>query len=150
MTSKYTWLRRLSLFAVVALLVAACGGAESADTTEAIEETPTTEAETPETTEAMDDETTTSAEEPTETTEAPSTGDAVTIAAAESITATFLPKCTNIPVFPQANEGAIEAAAATYADIENRQLIQTVVDLIRANYRVMIDELVRRGKLGKA
>ena len=35
---------------------------------------------------------------------------AVTIEGAGAISSVFLPKCTNIPVFPQANEGAMEAA----------------------------------------
>jgi rhamnose transport system substrate-binding protein len=38
------------------------------------------------------------------------------ITAADSITATFLPKCTNIAVFPQANSGAEEAAAELGSD----------------------------------
>jgi rhamnose transport system substrate-binding protein len=37
-------------------------------------------------------------------------GDAVVIKSADSITSMLLPKCTNIPVFPQANTGAEEAA----------------------------------------
>jgi rhamnose transport system substrate-binding protein len=56
---------------------------------------------------SSDDTTTTTAAQTTT-----SSGTAVvSIEGAGSITATFLPKCTNIAVFPQANSGAEEAAA---------------------------------------
>ena len=104
---KQPWIKLLTLLATLSLLAAACGS--SAD-----EATDTTEDTAADTTEAMDDTT----EETTDTTEAmeeetddsAASGDAVTITGTESITSTFLPKCTNIPVFPQANDGAAEAA----------------------------------------
>jgi rhamnose transport system substrate-binding protein len=77
-------------------------------TAAAAEETTTTAAE--------EETTTTAAEEEPTTTEGEPTGEAVTIESAGSITATFLPKCTNIPVFPQANEGAEEAASELGSD----------------------------------
>jgi len=88
--------RTRSLVAIVfalALLAAACSSSDSADTTAA-----------PDTTAAS---ATTAAPD---TTVAPS-GDAVVINSAESMASMLLPKCTNIPVFPQANTGAEEAAA---------------------------------------
>ena len=97
-------MRWLAPFAAMALVVAACGDGEGGDdttTTAAAEETTTTAAPEATTTEPMDDTTTTGASG-----EGP-----VAIESAESISATFLPKCTNIAVFPQANEGAEEAAA---------------------------------------
>jgi rhamnose transport system substrate-binding protein len=94
---------------VVALIIAACGG-DSGDTTTAAGEATTTAAET--TTTAA--ETTTSAA--SETTTSAAAGEAVEITGAGAITATFLPKCTNIAVFPQANSGAEEAAAELGSD----------------------------------
>ena len=98
-------MRFLAPLAAMLLVVAACGGG-TADTTTATtaDETTTTAAET----------TTTEAEETT-TTEATTEGPVV-IESAGSITATFLPKCTNIAVFPQANEGAEEAAGELGSD----------------------------------
>lgn len=77
----------LALLAVLAMVAAACGS--SASTTTTAQQTTTTEAMT--------------------TTTAAQSGP-VAIASAGSITAIFLPKCTNIAVFPQANSGAEEAA----------------------------------------
>jgi len=93
--------RKTKLFAVLfafALVVAACGGDDdAADTTAA-----------PDTTAAA------------ETTAAPDTtaagGGTVEITGAGSISGVFLPKCTNIAVFPQANSGAEEAAAELGSD----------------------------------
>ena len=102
--------RRMGLLAAILLIVAACGG-DTADTTTAATtattaaETTTTEAET----------TTTEAEESTTTTEAAAEGP-VAIESAGSISAIFLPKCTNIAVFPQANQGAEEAAGELGSD----------------------------------
>ena len=102
--------RRMGLLAAMLLIVAACGG-DTADTTTAATtattaaETTTTEAET----------TTTEAEESTTTTEAAAEGP-VAIESAGSISAIFLPKCTNIAVFPQANQGAEEAAGELGSD----------------------------------
>jgi rhamnose transport system substrate-binding protein len=101
-------MRPLALLAALALVVAACGDGEGGDDTTTTAEADVTTTTAPETTttEQMDDTTTTegSAEGPVE------------IASAGSITATFLPKCTNIAVFPQANEGAEEAAAELGSD----------------------------------
>jgi rhamnose transport system substrate-binding protein len=88
----------------LALVVAACGS-EGGDTT-------TTAAAGETTTTAAPAATTTSAAAASTTT----TGGAVEITGAGAITATFLPKCTNIAVFPQANEGAMEAAAELGSD----------------------------------
>ena len=110
--------RRMRLWAPLAalmLVMAACGG-DAADTTGETTSpatTATTAAET--TTTAAETTTTTEAEESTTTTEAASEGPVV-IESAGAITATFLPKCTNIAVFPQANEGAEEAAAELGSD----------------------------------
>ena len=101
--------RVLGPLVVVALVVAACGG-DTADTTTTAGEATTTAAET--TTTAA--ETTTSAA--AETTTSAAAAEAVEITAGDSITATFLPKCTNIAVFPQANSGAEEAAAELGSD----------------------------------
>jgi rhamnose transport system substrate-binding protein len=90
---------------VLALVIAACGG-DTDDTTTTAGEATTTAAEATTTVAA---ETTTSAGDTT--TSAAAAGEAVEITAGDSITATFLPKCTNIAVFPQANSGAEEAAA---------------------------------------
>lgn len=100
--------RLLAVLAALALVVAACGDGEGGDTTTATgaDETTTTAAPDTTTTEQMDDTTTTEG-----TAEGP-----VEIVSAGSITATFLPKCTNIAVFPQANEGAEEAAAELGSD----------------------------------
>ncbi len=95
--------RALGRLLVLALVVAACGG-DTGDTTTTAGE-PTTPAGEPTTTVG---ESTTTAGEAT-TTEAPA-GEAVVIEGAGPISATFLPKCTNIAVFPQANSGAEEAA----------------------------------------
>ena len=106
-------LRFLAPLAAMLVVVAACGGG-TADTTTATTaaETTTTAAET--TTTAAAETTTTEAEDTT-TTEATG-GEAVVIESAGSISATFLPKCTNIAVFPQANEGAEEAAGELGSD----------------------------------
>lgn len=98
-------MRALGPLAALALVVAACGGATGDTTTTAAAETTTTVGET----------TTTTAAEETTTTEGTSEGPVV-IETAGSITATFLPKCTNIAVFPQANEGAMEAATELGSD----------------------------------
>ncbi len=111
MKSANQRMRLLIPLAALALVVAACspsdeeGGDETTTTAAAAEETTTTAAPETTTTEAMD----------TTTTEAPAEGPVV-IESAGSITATFLPKCTNIAVFPQANEGAEEAAAELGSD----------------------------------
>jgi rhamnose transport system substrate-binding protein len=96
---------------VLALVIAACGG-DTDDTTTTAGEATTTAAEATTTVAA---ETTTSAAADT-TTSAAAAGEAVEITAGDSITATFLPKCTNIAVFPQANSGAEEAAAELGSD----------------------------------
>lgn len=101
--------RLLAILAALALVVAACGDGEGGDTTTTAtgaDETTTTAAPDTTTTEQMDDTTTTEG-----TVEGP-----VEIVSAGSITATFLPKCTNIAVFPQANQGAEEAAAELGSD----------------------------------
>jgi rhamnose transport system substrate-binding protein len=102
--------RALVPMVVLALVIAACGG-DTGDTTTTAGEATTTAAEATTTVAA---ETTTSAGDTT--TSAAAAGDAVEIAAGDSITATFLPKCTNIAVFPQANSGAEEAAAELGSD----------------------------------
>jgi rhamnose transport system substrate-binding protein len=102
--------RVLGPLVVVALILAACGG-DSGDTTTTAGEATTTEAEATTTAAA---ETTTSAA--AETTTSAAASEAVEITAGDSITATFLPKCTNIAVFPQANSGAEEAAAELGSD----------------------------------
>jgi rhamnose transport system substrate-binding protein len=102
-TKKRT--RWLAPLAALALVVAACGDGEGGDTSTSASETTTTEAPDTTTTEPMDDTTTTGASE-----------GPVAIESDGSITATFLPKCTNIAVFPQANEGAEEAAAELGSD----------------------------------
>ena len=96
----------MALLAALALVVAACGDGEGGDTSTSANETTTTAAPDTTTTEPMDDTTTTGA-----SAEGP-----VAIESDGSITATFLPKCTNIAVFPQANEGAEEAAAELGSD----------------------------------
>ena len=102
--------RALAPLVVLALIIAACGG-DSGDTTTTAGEATTTEAEATTTVAA---ETTTSAA--AETTTSAAAAEAVEITAGDSITATFLPKCTNIAVFPQANSGAEEAAAELGSD----------------------------------
>ena len=102
MKKRTRWLAPL---AALALVVAACGDGEGGDTTTSASETTTTEAPDTTTTEPVDDTTTTGASE-----------GPVAIESDGSITATFLPKCTNIAVFPQANEGAEEAAAELGSD----------------------------------
>jgi rhamnose transport system substrate-binding protein len=102
--------RLLAPMIALALVVAACGDGEGGDDTTTTPDdvaTTTTAAPEPTTTEAMDD---------TTTTESTGSEGAVVIESAGSITATFLPKCTNIAVFPQANEGAEEAAAELGSD----------------------------------
>ncbi len=109
MTIRKRFLVSLIAFAFV---VAACGGDDDAG-----DETTTSAAAGEATTSAVAEETTTSAaaEETTtsaaagDTTTAPSEG-AVTFESGLEFTSILLPKCTNIPVFPQANEGAVEAA----------------------------------------
>jgi len=85
------------------------GGDDAGDTTTTLATTTsvgeTTTTAAPETTTTAGDTTTSAA-----------TSEAVTIEAGASITATFLPKCTNIAVFPQANSGAEEAAAELGSD----------------------------------
>jgi rhamnose transport system substrate-binding protein len=93
------------LLAALALVVAACGDGEGGDTSTSADETTTTAAPDTTTTEPTDDTTTTGANE-----------GPVAIESDGSITATFLPKCTNIAVFPQANEGAEEAAGELGSD----------------------------------
>jgi rhamnose transport system substrate-binding protein len=95
-----------------ALFAAACSSDDSDDTTTTAAETETTAAET-ETTTA---ETTTTAAETTTTAEGTDVGGPVVIEGMGSIAATFLPKCTNIAVFPQANSGAEEAAGELGSD----------------------------------
>jgi rhamnose transport system substrate-binding protein len=102
-------IRVLGPFVVVALVIAACGG-DTGDTTTTAGEATTTAGES--TTTAA--ETTTSAA--AETTTSAAAGEAVAITGAGSIIGTFLPKCTNIAVFPQANSGAEEAAAELGSD----------------------------------
>jgi rhamnose transport system substrate-binding protein len=101
--------RVLGPLVVVALVVAACGG-DTGETTTTAGEATTTAAEA----------TTTAAETTTspaaETTTSAAGGEAVEITGAGAITATFLPKCTNIAVFPQANSGAEEAATELGSD----------------------------------
>jgi rhamnose transport system substrate-binding protein len=96
----------------LALVVAACGDDAGDTTTSAAEEPTTTAAEA---TTTVAEATTTSAAAGSTTTAAAG-GEAVEITGASSITATFLPKCTNIAVFPQANSGAEEAAAELGSD----------------------------------
>lgn len=97
-------MRLLVPLAALAMVVAACSPSDSGETT-------TTAAGAATTTAAAE---TTTTEAMATTTEATGTttasGGAVEITSAGSISAIFLPKCTNIPVFPEANSGAIEAA----------------------------------------
>ena len=111
MTANKRRSRVLGPLVVVALILAACGG-DSGDTTTTAGEATTTAAEA--TTTAAAETTTSAAAE--STTSAAAGGEAVEITAGDSITATFLPKCTNIAVFPQANSGAEEAAAELGSD----------------------------------
>ena len=94
-------IRALGPMVALALVVSACGG-DAGNTTTTAEAATTTAAEA----------TTTAAEAPATTAGATTTAaaGAVEIAPVESITGTFLGKCTTNPVFPQANDGAVEAA----------------------------------------
>lgn len=123
MTTQRAWMRWLALVAALALLAAACGtdgdGDGDGDGDESTNET---------TAETSDDEAASS--DDTETTEATVEGESgdseaedeapsggvVTIEGAGAISTTLLPKCTNIPVFPQANDGAVEAATELGSD----------------------------------
>lgn len=98
------WTRMMAALFALALLAAACSSSEDTTTTTAAAATTTTAAE--ETTTTAGEETTTSAE----------TGGPVVIEGMGSITGTFLPKCTDNPVFTQANQGAEEAAAELGSD----------------------------------
>jgi rhamnose transport system substrate-binding protein len=104
-------MRVLGPLLAVALVLAACGGDSGASTTTADEATTTTAAAATTTAAA---ETTTSAAAATSTSAAG--GEAVEITGAGAMVGTFLPKCTNIAVFPQANSGAEEAAAELGSD----------------------------------
>jgi rhamnose transport system substrate-binding protein len=95
----------VAIIALLSLVLAACGGDGETTTTAGGEATTTAGGET----------TTTGGGETTTTADG-SAGGPVVIEADGSITATFLPKCTNIAVFPQANEGAEEAAAELGSD----------------------------------
>lgn len=109
--------RLLVLTAAVALVVAACGGDADDTTTTAVDVATTSEEMT--TTTAAEEMTTTTTESDemtTTTTSGDSADGPVEITSDGSITATFLPKCTNIPVFPEANSGAEEAAAELGSD----------------------------------
>ncbi len=97
-------MRVLGPLLALALVVAACGEEGGGDTTTTAGDTTTT---------AAPDTTTTAGG--TSTTAAPG-GEAVTITGDGSITSTFLPKCTNIAVFPQAFEGSEEAAGELGSD----------------------------------
>jgi rhamnose transport system substrate-binding protein len=103
-------MRIMAPLLALALVAAACADDAGDTTTTAGEEPTTTAAEATTTTAAA--ETTTSAAGSTTA----AAGEAMEITAADSITATFLPKCTNIAVFPQANSGAEEAAAELGSD----------------------------------
>lgn len=106
------WMKVTVAVFAFALFAAACSSDDSDDTTTTAAETETTAAET-ETTTA---ETTTTAAETTTTAEGTDVGGPVVIEGMGSIAATFLPKCTNIAVFPQANSGAEEAAGELGSD----------------------------------
>lgn len=106
-------MRPLITLAAIALVAASCGG-ETAGTTTTAADVATTLADTTTTTAAAETTTTTAGDT---TTTSGDTGEGpVEITSAGSITATFLPKCTNIPVFPEANSGAEEAAAELGSD----------------------------------
>lgn len=98
MTRYQAWLKKLAFLSAATIVLAACGSGAGS----------TTEAGTSEPTAAAPASTTAPTTEAPQGTEA---GGPVEIVGAGSITGTFLPKCTNIPVFPQANDGAAEAAA---------------------------------------
>jgi rhamnose transport system substrate-binding protein len=83
MTTRSRTNRWAALLTALALLAAACGSDDDTDSAEA-----TGDAAAPTAVEGV-----------------------VTIEGTGDLTTTFLPKCTNIPVFPQANDGAAEAAA---------------------------------------
>lgn len=104
MQSMKRRMRVLGPLLALALVVAACGEEDGGDTTTTAGDSTTT---------AAPDTTTTAGD--TTTTAAPG-GEAVTIAGDGSITSTFLPKCTNIAVFPQAFEGSEEAATELGSD----------------------------------
>ncbi len=104
MTALKRRMRILGPLAALVLVVAACGDDGGDATTTAAGDTTTTVAQA----------TTTAGEEPT-TTAAPA-AEAVEITGSGSITSTFLPKCTNIAVFPQAFEGSEEAATELGSD----------------------------------
>jgi len=87
------WTKVMAVLFAFALLAAACSSDDADDTT-----------------------TTTAGETTTTTSSGTEVGGPVTIESAGSITGTFLPKCTNIAVFPQANSGAEEAAAELGSD----------------------------------
>ncbi len=116
MTGHIRWTRLVTLLMALALVAAACGGDDdAADTTTAPDTTaPAETTAAPDTT--MADETTAAPDTTAATDTTAGGGETVTISAAGSITATFLPKCTNIPVFPQANQGAEEAATELGSD----------------------------------
>lgn len=103
-------LRLPALLTALALVAAACGSSDTGETT-----TTSTSAATTATT-AAPETTTTEAMESTTSTTAPESGGPVDITSAGSISAIFLPKCTNIAVFPQANSGAEEAATELGSD----------------------------------
>jgi rhamnose transport system substrate-binding protein len=98
--------RRLALLAALTVVAAACGSEDETSTETPTDASPAAEV----TTEPTDTETSPPG------TSTPASGEAVEITAVDSITATFLPKCTNIAVFPQANEGAGEAAGELGSD----------------------------------
>ncbi len=113
---KHRLTKTMALLAAATLVVAACGSddddAASDDT--ATEDTATGEtgapaaSDAPAETDAPDTSEAPAATEPAGSA-APS-GEAVTIEAAGDFNGLFLPKCTGIAVFDQANDGAIEAA----------------------------------------
>lgn len=109
MTANKRRIRALGALMAFVLVLTACAGDTGDTTTTAEADTTTT---TVEATTTVVAETTTSAAETTTS----AAGEAVAIAGAGSVTATFLPKCTNIPVFPQANSGAEEAAGELGSD----------------------------------
>ena len=102
--------RVLGPLVVLALIIAACGG-DTDDTTTTAGEATTTAAEATTTVAA---ETTTSAGETTTLGRSGGRGGGDHRRRLDH--GTFLPKCTNIAVFPQANSGAEEAAAELGSD----------------------------------
>ena len=103
---KHRLTKTMALLAAATLVVAACGSDDddsaSDDTTASAETAAPAASDAPAATDAP------SATEPAGS-DAPS-GEAVTIEAAGDFNGLFLPKCTGIAVFDQANDGAIEAA----------------------------------------